>query len=625
MIIRKIGIDGFGKFHRNAFEFQPGINLIYGENEAGKTTLEQFLIGMLYDVEKLRGKGAKHDVYNRYYPEYGGKYGGIMEFEFEQNCYRVQRTFRREQKDIALYDLMTGREIPIEKELCDTCGFMTKEQFMETLCMNPGQIRTGNYLREELNRYSHRISSSGTTQFDVEEAIRQLLIRKRRNQKKQAKEQMLQLKSGFLSEKELNEKKQQLLSDEKQLELELESYKEKLIQKQQEIQREKQRLKEQKAKEILEDYEEKRAQELKLAKEKLQLKSWLEEDVKEEHELKELPQKTEEKKKELEEWLDGEEEMAEELGLPITALICFLAGFAGIWKQWLIAGIGMILVGCVLLVLSFFQKNQDKNLSDTRSMVQLEDGVEEKDKEEVFRDNNPYKMLKPEFLAMEEHIKKELEALDYESEENLLLRKEEAIIQAKIADCEKELLENQVRQRTLLEEEQRNKQMRSQYEDLKQEVQQIEYDNKATDLAVTTLRELSANIYHEFGHSFNQEVSKIMEAITDGRYQRVIIDEQMGIQVEQDGKFVGMEQMSLGTTEQIYFAIRMAASHLFPKGEILPILIDDVFGSFDGERLGKTLKYLSECSNRQVFVFTCNRRIRDILLNQRTDFSYLEL
>ena len=620
MIIRKIGIDGFGKFHRNGFEFQPGINLIYGENEAGKTTLEQFLIGMLYDVEKLRGKGAKHDVYNRYYPEYGGKYGGIMEFELEETKYRVQRTFRREQKDISLYNLMTGKQIPVKKELCDTCDFMTKEQFMQTLCMNPGQIRTGNYLKEELNRYSHRLSSSGTTQYDVEEAIRQLLIRKRRNQKKQAKEQMVQLKTGFLKEEEFKERKQQLLLDEKQLEKQLQSYKEKLVEKQKEIEQERQYVKEQKAKEILEEYEEKRVKELKLAKEKSQVKTWLEEEK--EDSLKEIPQKIEESQGKLDEWLaDEEEELTEDLGLPILALVCFLAGFAGIWKQWIFPGIGMILVGCIVLVLSFLQKNQDKNLSDVRSMIQLED----KEKEEVFLDDNPYTMLKPEFLAMEEHIKKELEALDYESERGFLLKKEEAIIQAKIVDCEKALLENQVKQDTLLEEERKNSQMRSQYEDLKQEIQKIEHDNKVTDLAVSTLRELSANIYHEFGHSFNQEVSKIIEAITDGRYRQLMIDEQMGIQVERQGRFVGIEQMSLGTTEQIYFAIRMAASNLFPKGEILPIFIDDIFGSFDAKRLGKTLKFLAECGNQQVFVFTCNHQIRDILLNQRTDFSYLEL
>src|SRR5699024_11032666 len=146
-------------------------------------------------------------------------------------------------------------------------------------------------------------------------------------------------------------------------------------------------VKEQKAKEILEEYEEKRVKELKLAKEKSQVKTWLEEEK--EDSLKEIPQKIEESQGKLDEWLaDEEEELTEDLGLPILALVCFLAGFAGIWKQWIFPGIGMILVGCIVLVLSFLQKNQDKNLSDVRSMIQLED----KEKEEVFLDDNPYTM-----------------------------------------------------------------------------------------------------------------------------------------------------------------------------------------------------------------------------------------
>ena len=626
MIIRKIGIDGFGKFHRNAFEFEPGINLIYGENEAGKTTLEQFLIGMLYDVEKLRGKGAKHDVYNRYYPEYGGKYGGIMEFELDENVYRVQRTFRRDQKDLKLYDLMIGREVIVEKELFDTCGFMTKNQFMETLCMNPGKILTGNYLKEELNRYSHRFSSAGTTQFDVEEAIRQLFIKKRKNQKKQSKEEMMQLKSQFMDSNEIEKKRETLVLEQVHLERLIKQLKEDLLQKQSEIE-------EEKKKELLAQYEREKEEERQSQKEESEVNPWIQEEGAFKQE-----EFVEKKQHSLEQWNEEDEDdfedefeddfddgMEDGLGLSITALICFMAGFISIWQGWSLIGIGMIFIGGILLFWSFFKKNQDKNLSDTGSMVQLEDEARNNIEEEVSHADSPYTMLRPEFLELEEHIKKEVETLAYNSESSLLLKKEEEIIQAKVVDCEKKLLENRMKQKNLLEEEQRNQEMRIQYESLKQEMQKIEYENRATDLAIATLRELSASIYHEFGNIFNEKVSEIVRKITDERYQRVMIDDQMEVQVERNGRFLGLDQMSLGTVEQIYFGIRIAASQLFQRGDSLPILIDDALGSFDGERLGRTLKFLSECSNRQVFVFTCNSRIRDILINQQTDFSYLEL
>lgn len=52
----------FGPFHNQQLELQPGINIIYGENEAGKTTLHQFIQAMLFGVERLRGKAAERMI-----------------------------------------------------------------------------------------------------------------------------------------------------------------------------------------------------------------------------------------------------------------------------------------------------------------------------------------------------------------------------------------------------------------------------------------------------------------------------------------------------------------------------------------------------------------------------------
>ena len=62
MQIKKIRIRNFGQFHNREFTFAPGLNVIYGENESGKTTLHTFLVSMLFGLEKSRGRGAKQDV-----------------------------------------------------------------------------------------------------------------------------------------------------------------------------------------------------------------------------------------------------------------------------------------------------------------------------------------------------------------------------------------------------------------------------------------------------------------------------------------------------------------------------------------------------------------------------------
>ena len=58
MLITKLKMNYFGRFREKVIELQPGINLIYGQNEAGKTTLHTFIKGMLFGIERLRGRGS---------------------------------------------------------------------------------------------------------------------------------------------------------------------------------------------------------------------------------------------------------------------------------------------------------------------------------------------------------------------------------------------------------------------------------------------------------------------------------------------------------------------------------------------------------------------------------------
>ena len=52
MLITRLKVNYFGKFSDKEIELKPGINLIYGENEAGKSTLHAFIRGMLFGIER---------------------------------------------------------------------------------------------------------------------------------------------------------------------------------------------------------------------------------------------------------------------------------------------------------------------------------------------------------------------------------------------------------------------------------------------------------------------------------------------------------------------------------------------------------------------------------------------
>ena len=56
--INKLKINSYGKLKEKEINLENGINLIYGENEAGKSTLIKFIINSFYGISK--NKKGKH-------------------------------------------------------------------------------------------------------------------------------------------------------------------------------------------------------------------------------------------------------------------------------------------------------------------------------------------------------------------------------------------------------------------------------------------------------------------------------------------------------------------------------------------------------------------------------------
>lgn len=72
MRIEKLTIYGFGKHENRTIELGNQLVLFYGPNEAGKTTIQQFIIQLLF------GFPTRNQTQLRYEPKTGGKYGGKL-------------------------------------------------------------------------------------------------------------------------------------------------------------------------------------------------------------------------------------------------------------------------------------------------------------------------------------------------------------------------------------------------------------------------------------------------------------------------------------------------------------------------------------------------------------------
>ncbi|WP_339246964.1 AAA family ATPase [Paenibacillus sp. FSL F4-0243] len=72
MRIEHLQIHGFGRLHNREIELSEGVTILYGRNEAGKSTTLQFIRSMLFGIPS-RGNPTE-----RYEPMHGGLHGGIL-------------------------------------------------------------------------------------------------------------------------------------------------------------------------------------------------------------------------------------------------------------------------------------------------------------------------------------------------------------------------------------------------------------------------------------------------------------------------------------------------------------------------------------------------------------------
>ena len=134
MNINEARIFNFGKLQNTVFSFTPGINVIYGENEAGKSTLHDFLTAMLFGMEKGKGRAAAGEKYARYEPWHAPSYySGALRFSVEGKPVYLERNFYHKEKKEILRNEADGEELSIAYgDLKVLLGGMSKEAFENT-------------------------------------------------------------------------------------------------------------------------------------------------------------------------------------------------------------------------------------------------------------------------------------------------------------------------------------------------------------------------------------------------------------------------------------------------------------------------------------------------------------
>ena len=148
---------------------------------------------------------------------------------------------------------------------------------------------------------------------------------------------------------------------------------------------------------------------------------------------------------------------------------------------------------------------------------------------------------------------------------------------------------------------------------------QQEYD--AIALAMTALEQANIILKNRFSPALGARAAEIFSALTDGRYDKVLLSQDMALSAEQSGDPMSrsIRLLSQGAADQLYLAVRLAiCGMVLPEEKHVPLLLDDALVSFDDRRLRAALDVLlAESEQRQILLFTCQTRERDYLAGHK--------
>ena len=161
-----------------------------------------------------------------------------------------------------------------------------------------------------------------------------------------------------------------------------------------------------------------------------------------------------------------------------------------------------------------------------------------------------------------------------------------------------EQAEERLQQLELLEEH---------YEALKQKKQSLLQEAEAVTLAADTLEQLSADLYEEFGARFATSLSEYAKAFTDHAYETLTADEELVLKAVTEEHSLEISDVSFGTGEQFYLALRFAAADVFDPDRKNPMILDDSFAAYDDRRLESAILTLAKCG-RQVLLLSSTGR-----------------
>ncbi len=610
MKLLDLHINGFGKFHDCSIRFEDGLNVIYGKNEAGKSTLHTFIRAMLFGMERQRGRAARTDQFSRYKPwDLKGGYGGRLRLETGGHVYRLQRDFQNP-RDFTIVDETEGRQTEPTRAFMDRllCG-LNETSYVNTISIGQLKSATDSGMVTELKNYIANMNTTGNMALNITKASAFLKAQRKELERQQTPEAARTYTT--------------VLGDIRNLEREISApeYENHLT-----------------------EFQEKKAQ----AKAQLDTLQKEKEDLLQKiargRQVLESSQFTDENS------IEAYEAHGNAVYADYTHAknLCEKASRKAAPPLFLALGILLAAGGAALMFSSQSGFRLPSLLLFLAALLSVGGGIYFLARNNGNRKDLDYsKKLLQEILSRhlgDETVSSEaMNAFSQRMAEFKRLSRAVLSSQETAANLEKQMEEISIRQSDFGAEIE--KQLKSQWElekklehlaalktqaeglkEIIRENDRISQELAAIDLAQDTMTELSTSIRDSFGLYLNKEASDLINGITGGIYNSMSVDENLNVFMNTKTKLVPMEQVSSGTMDQIYLALRLAAARLIQSGpEKMPLIFDDSFVLYDDERLRSALKWLASAVDGQIIMFTCHQREAQVLTAAQIPFHLIEI
>ena len=646
MKINKIKINSYGKIKNKEIKLNNKLNIIYGKNESGKSTILNFIFNILYGTQKNKN-GKEISDYEKYKPWDSDEFSGKITYELNnKNKYEIYREFNKKNPNIFNEN---GEEISNKFNINKKNGneFFQEQtgidlkMFLATSVSLQQEVKFGKDIKSMLLQKISNLLGTGQDNISYKEAMerlnkiqlekigtertkgRPINVLKEKYEENQEKINQLKIEQNLKEEnqKKINELKKEINENKNKINLFLDI---KNIFNKNEINNEKIKIKE------------------KIIQENNNNKNIINKNIDFENNNynKIKNNKLIENKKQFKNKTIKKYNIIFLLLILINLIWIFLIKNNSI-KYLIIFTIPIYLIIYYLKINKINKKIKELEKQKNNNIENNENEINKLKNQLNLLNNNSEIMQK----EIEQEKNKNIYLLNIEKQklfnkysdifyieeineifnENNIEKKIN-ILQTIIENSNNELTKLEIKQEEFEEQLGEVIRLEEEQEILGKQLDELKENNDAIELVKETIGIAYEKLKENINPEFNKKLSENISKITNGKYNNILFNDEQGLIVElPNGNYVSADRLSIGTIDQIYLSLRLAIIEEI-SNEKLPIILDEAFAYFDDIRLENIILFLSkEFKDRQIIIFTCTTREVKVLQNNNIEFNFIEL